>query len=172
MFGIPLPWLLVGLFITLFGTYRGGYHFGWTDRDKEMQIEIARKNEESRQTELKLTEQINTTATKLQETTNVVNQKQTDLNRLIAAGRVRIPTASCVQATPNPTIAARDSNQAPSKPDRAPDPDPGSSGASEAERQTLQLIAQIAADGDRAINQLNACIDAYDNMRNIINAQR
>ena len=44
MFGIPLPWLLFGLCITLFGTYRGGYHFGWSDRDKEMQIEIARKN--------------------------------------------------------------------------------------------------------------------------------
>ena len=45
MFGIPLPWLLVGLCITLFGTYRGGYHFGWSDRDAEMQIAIAKKNE-------------------------------------------------------------------------------------------------------------------------------
>jgi hypothetical protein len=101
MFGIPLPWVLVGLFFVVFGTYRGGYHFGWSDRDKEMQIEIAKKNDESRQTELKLTEQINTTATKLQETTNVVNKKQSDLNRLIAAGRVRISAPSCVQATPS-----------------------------------------------------------------------
>jgi len=29
MFGIPLPWILVGLAITVFGTDRGGYHFGW-----------------------------------------------------------------------------------------------------------------------------------------------
>ena len=71
MFGIPLPWVLVILCITLFGTYRGGYHFGWSDRDKEMQIEIARKNEESRQTEQKLNEQLNATAGKLLEVTSV-----------------------------------------------------------------------------------------------------
>ena len=51
MFGIPIPWLIVGLCITLFGTYRGGYHFGWTDRDKEMQIAIAKKNSEARELE-------------------------------------------------------------------------------------------------------------------------
>ena len=68
MFGIPLPWLLVGLAVALFGTYRGGYHFGWDDRDKEMQIEIAKKNEESRAKEQKLTEQLHANATKLQET--------------------------------------------------------------------------------------------------------
>jgi hypothetical protein len=104
MFGIPLPWLLVGLFITLFGTYRGGYHFGWSDRDKEMQIEIARKNEESRQTEQKLNEQLNTTASKLLEVNNVVNQKQSALDRAIRDGRVRFPAPSCVQAPQVPPL--------------------------------------------------------------------
>ena len=165
MFGIPLPWLLVGLFITLFGTYRGGYHFGWSDRDKEMQIEIARKNEESRQTELKLTEQINTTATKLQETTNVVNQKQTDLNRLIAAGRVRLPTASCVQTPASTPAPATNSPETGSKPDRQVDQ------ASDAERATLQAIAEIVAQGDRNTAQLNACIDAYNDVRNLLNGK-
>ena len=165
MFGIPLPWLLVGLFITLFGTYRGGYHFGWSDRDKEMQIEIARKNEESRQTELKLTEQINTTATKLQETTNVVNQKQTDLNRLIAAGRVRLPTASCVQTPASTPAPATNSSETGSKPDRQVDQ------ASDAERATLQAIAEIVAQGDRNTAQLNACIDAYNDVRNLLNGK-
>ena len=165
MFGIPLPWLLVGLFITLFGTYRGGYHFGWSDRDKEMQIEIAKKNEESRQTELKLTEQINTTATKLQETTNVVNQKQTDLNRLIAAGRVRLPTASCVQAPASTPVTPTNSPETGSKPDRQVDQ------ASDAERATLQAIAEIVAQGDRNTAQLNACIDAYNDVRNLLNGK-
>ena len=163
MFGIPLPWLLVGLCITLFGTYRGGYHFGWSDRDKEMQIEIARKNEEARQTEHKLTEQINTTATKLQETTNAVNQKQTDLNRLIAAGRVRLPTPSCVQTPTSPTPATTNSPETRSEPDRQADQ------ASDAERATLQAIAEIVAQGDKNTAQLNACIDAYENVRQLIN---
>ena len=166
MFGIPLPWLLVGLCITLFGTYRGGYHFGWSDRDKEMQIEIAKKNEESRQTEQKLNEQINTTATKLQETTNAVTQKQTDLNRLIAAGRVRLPAASCVQAPASAAPAAPNSPETRSEPDRPTDQ------ASDAERATLQAIAEIVAQGDKNTAQLNACIDAYNDVRNLLNGKQ
>jgi type V secretory pathway adhesin AidA len=164
MFGIPLPWLLVGSFVILFGTYRGGYHFGWSDRDAEMQIEIARKNEESRQTELKLTEQINSTATKLQETTNVVNQKQSALDAAIRAGRVRISAPSCVQA-PASTPAAPTNPETRSEPDRQADQ------ASDAERATLQAIAEIVAQGDRNTAQLNACIEAYDNVRNLLNGK-
>lgn len=165
MFGIPLPWLLIGLCVVVFGTYRGGYHFGWSDRDKEMQIEIAKKNEESRAKEQQLNEQINTTATKLQETTNVVNQKQTDLNRLIAAGRVRLPTPSCVQTPAAPAAAAPNSPETRSEPNRQADQ------ASDAERATLAAIAEIVAQGDRNTAQLNACIDAYNEARNIINGK-
>jgi hypothetical protein len=162
MFGIPLPWLLFGLCITLFGTYRGGYHFGWSDRDKEMQIEIARKNEESRQTEQKLNEQLNTTAGKLLETTNVVNQKQSALDNAIRAGRVRISAPSCVYPTTNPTPTATNTETR-SEPDRA------SHEPSDAERATLQAIAEIVAQGDRNTAQLNACIDAYNDVRNMLN---
>ena len=165
MFGIPLPWLLVGLCITLFGTYRGGYHFGWSDRDKEMQIQIARKNEESRQTEQKLNEQLNTTASKLLEVNNVVNQKQSALDNAIRAGRVRLPTASCPQAPASPSIATTDT-KATSQPDRAPDQ------PSDAERATLQAIAEIVAQGDRNTAALNACIESYDQVRNLLNDKR
>ena len=165
MFGIPLPWLLVGLAISLFGTYRGGYHFGWSDRDKEMQIEIAKKNEESRATEQKLNEQLNTTATKLMETTNVVNQKQSALDRAISAGRVRISAPSCVQTPTNTPVATTDT-KATSEPDRQADPTP------DAERATLQAIAEIVAQGDRNTAALNACIESYDQVRNLLNDKR
>jgi hypothetical protein len=88
---------------------------------------------------------------------------------------VRLPAPSCVQAPANPTIAIGDRHEARSQPDPAPDanPDaPSDTGPSEAERQTLELIAQIAADGDRAVNQLNACIAAYEQVRTTINAQQ
>ena len=166
MFGIPLPWLLVGLCITLFGTYRGGYHFGWKDRDQEMQIQIAKKNEESRATEQKLSEQLNANATKLQETTNVINEKQSALDRAIRAGRVRISAPSCVPAPTAATTAAPDSKETGSQPDRAPEPAP------DAERATLQAIAEIVAQGDRNTAQLNACIDAYNEARDLINGKR
>jgi hypothetical protein len=165
MFGIPLPWLLVGLAVTLFGTYRGGYHFGWSDRDKEMQIEIAKKNEESRATEQKLSEQLNTTATKLMETTNVVNQKQSALDSAIRAGRVRLPTASCVQTPANTTVAATDT-KATSEPDRPVDQ------PSDAERATLLAIAEIVAQGDKNTAALNACVDTYNSMRDLLNDKR
>lgn len=155
--------------LAIFGIYKYGYNSGWGDRDAEMQAEIAKKNEESRAKEQEMAKAVADKETELRKANDVVSQKQTDLNRLIAAGRVRLPTASCVQAAPSAPAPSGNSNEAPSQPDRAPDPD---TGPSDAERQTLQMIAQIAADGDRAINQLNACIDAYDNMRNIINAQR
>ena len=162
MFGIPLPWVLVVLCITLFGTYRGGYHFGWSDRDKEMQIEIARKNEESRQTEQKLNEQLNATAGKLLEVNNVVTQKQSALDRAIRDGRVRLPSPSCIYPTKDSTIATTDT-KATSEPDRPTDT------ASDAERATLAAIAEIVAQGDRNTAALNACIESYENVRNLLN---
>jgi len=165
MFGIPLPWLLFGITIALFGTYRGGYHFGWSDRDKEMQIEIARKNEESRQTEQKLNEQLNTTAGKLLETTNVVNQKQSALDNAIRAGRVRISAPSCLQAPASASVATTNTETR-SEPDRA------SNEPSDAERATLQAIAEIVAQGDRNTAALNACVDAYEQVRIELNGKR
>ena len=164
MFGIPLPYLLLGLSIALFGTYRGGYHFGWSDRDKEMQIAIAKKNEESRATEQKLNEQLNTTASKLLEVNNVVNQKQSALDRAIRSGGVRLPTASCVQAPASPSPASADT-KAGSQPDRQVNE------TSDAERETLLAIAEIVAQGDKNTAALNACVDAYENVRNLLNGK-
>ena len=165
MFGIPLPWLLLGLSVALFGTYRSGYHFGWTDRDKEMQIAIAKKNEEAREIERSMTEKLNTTASKLMEVNNVVNQKQSALDNAIRLGRVRLPAPSCVQATPNPTPTTTDS-KAGSQPDRQ------ANEASDAERATLQAIAEIVAQGDKNTAALNACVDSYNQMRDLLNDKR
>ena len=172
MFGIPLPWLIIGVSIALFGSYRGGYHYGWADRDADMQAEISKKNSEAREVERNMTSKLLDKETELRKAQDEIVKKQSAMHELARTGKLRLPTASCVQASPSAAIASGNINQAPGQPDRAPDPDPSASGASEAERQTLQLIAQIAADGDKAINQLNACIDAYDNMRSIINGQR
>jgi hypothetical protein len=155
--------------LAIFGIYKYGYNSGWGDRDAEMQAEIAKKNEEARAKEQEMAKAVADKDAELRKANDVITKKQTDLSAAIRAGRVRLPSASCVQASPSAPAPSGNSNQASSQPDRAPDAD---TGPSDSERQTLQLIAQIAADGDKAINQLNACIDAYDNMRNIINAQR
>ena len=149
--------------LIIFGSYRFGFHKGWTERDVEMQAAIAKANEESRAKEQQLSAQINANATKLQEANHALDEKSSALDRAIRAGRVRLPAPSCVQAPASAAPAAGDRNQAPSEPNRQADP------AADAERETLRLIAQIAADGDRAINQLNACIDAYNEVREQLN---
>ena len=165
MFGIPLPWVLVGLFFALFGTYRGGYHFGWSDRDKEMQIEIAKKNEESRQTEQKLTEKLNENASKLLEANNVLNQKTTALANANRAGKLRLCPSSSVQAPTSTPIAPTDTETR-SQPDRPADT------ASDAERATIEAIAEIVAQGDKNTAALNACVDSYNEMRDLLNGKR
>lgn len=155
--------------LVVFGIYKWGYGRGWGDRDAEMQVEIAKKNEESRAKEQDMAKAVAEKDAELRKANDDVNKKQSDLNRLIANGRVRLPTSSCVQAPASTPIAPRDSNETRSQPSGPPDQAPGNTGPTESERETLRLIAEIAADGDRAINQLNACVAAYENMRSIIN---
>lgn len=150
------PYVILGAIITAISVYFFGHHAGWAERDAEMQSEIALKNEQSRATEQKLNQQINETSTKLQEANNAVTKKQTDINALIRAGRVRLPASGCVQTTASATATTGDSKEA----------------GSESDRATLEAIAAIAAEGDRAINQLNACIDAYNQVREQLNGNR
>lgn len=152
--------------LTVIGLYRWGYGRGWGDRDAEMQAVIAEKNEESRAKERQMAVRLTESSTKLLEANNALDQKSSALDRAIRAGRVRLPAASCVQSTASTPAPSGDRQEARSEPDRPSD------AASDADRETLRLIAQIAADGDRAINQLNACIDAYNQVREQINGQR
>lgn len=162
MISMPSPWLVLGALTACLGSYFYGHHKGWWERDAEMQIEIARKNEESRTKEREMVETLASKDQELRKANDVVNQKQVDLNRLIAAGRVRLPSTSCVQAPASAPAPSGNITEARAEPDRPAD-------EVAAERETLRLIAQIAADGDKAINQLNACIDAYEAMRKQIN---
>ena len=155
MFGIPLPWLIVGIMVSLFGTYRGGYHFGWADRDADMQIEIAKKNEEARVLEKNLTSKLSDQETLLRKAQDEVVKKQSAMHELARTGRLRLPTASCPQASANTATPTGniDTTQ------------------SELERQTIEALIDIAAEGDKAINKLNSCITAYNEVRNLVNGQ-
>jgi len=155
MIGLPNPkFILIALIACIMAFYYG-HHKGWWERDMEMQVEIGKRNEESRAKEQELQKQITQTSTQLTEANDAITQKQSALDRAISAGRVRLPSSSCVQASSSAAPAARNSQEA----------------GSESDRETLKLIAQIAADGDLAINQLNACIAAYDAVREQVNSQ-
>ena len=147
---------VIAAVLFLVALYGYGHHKGWAERDAEMQAEIALRNEESRAKEKEMHEMINDKNTQLKEANDVVSKKSDDLNRFINSGRLRLGSSSCVQASSSATPASGNSNQT----------------SSESDRETLRLIAEIAADGDKAINQLNACIDAYNAVRESINGQR
>ena len=148
---LPNPWMILGAIFAASLVYFYAHHVGYAKRDQEMQLEIARLNDEARQKEQKLSESLNQTSSQLKEANDVVTKKQTDLDAAIRAGRVRLGS-SCVQAATSAATASGNNTQ-----------------ASESERETLLLIAQLAAEGDRAINELNACISAYNQVRETIN---
>ena len=155
MFGIPLPYLLLGLFIALFGTYRGGYHFGWSDRDAEMQIAIAKKNEEARELEKNMTSKLADQETQLRKAQDDIVKKQSAMHELARTGRMRLPTASCPQASTSSSTPTGNSDTT----------------QSELERQTIEALIDIAAEGDKAIVKLNSCITAYNEVRTLVNGQ-
>ena len=158
------PWMIIGAICVVLGTYKYGTYSGYKQRDTEMQAEIARLNEESRAKEQKLALELNNTSTQLKEANDVVTQKQTSLDAAIRAGRVRLNSSSCVQAATSATSATRDSQEAGSKPNGQANPS-----IDEQERATLAAIAEIIAQGDRNTAQLNACIEAYQKIRETIN---
>lgn len=156
MLPIPLPWLIIGAIVALFGTYRGGYHFGWEDRDQEMQIEIAKKNEEARELEKNMTSKLADKEAALRKANNEISKKQSAMRELANTGRLRLPTPSCVQASTGSSTTSGDSRDEPS----------------ELERQTINTLIDIVAEGDKAITKHKACVAAYNEMRELVNGKR
>ena len=156
MFGIPLPYAAAGILLAAVCSYFTGHHYGWAERDQEMQAEIAKKDAEAREIEHAMTSKINERDAKLTEANNALEQESSALQRAIRAGRVRLPAPSCVQASADAPTAAGNRDEA-------------SDGS---DREVLAAIAAIVAEGQRNTQQLNACIDAYETVREQVNGQR
>jgi hypothetical protein len=162
MFPIPLPWLIVGVLVSLFGTYQVGHHYGWLERDNDMKIAIAKKNDEARQIEQNMGEKLNQQSLKLQEANDAINKKTTALAVANRAGKLRLCPSSNVQASSSSPVASADP-KATSQPDRQ------TNEPSDAERATIDAIAEIVAQGDKNTVALNACVDSYNQMRDLLN---
>ena len=152
---IPNPWVILGAICVAISVYFYGHHKGWDARDIEMQSEIAVKNEEARVKEQELTKQLTENSTKLMEANNAITEKQSSLDRAIRAGRVRLPSTSCVQTSPSATPSSGNSNAQ----------------TSESDGEVLRLIGEIISQGDRNTAQLNACISAYEAVRSQVNGK-
>jgi len=164
MLPIPLPWLIVGVLVSLFGSYRVGHHYGWLERDNDMKIAIAKKNDEAREIERNMGEKLNQQSAKLQEANDAINKKTTALAVANRAGKLRLCPTGNVQAATNTASTSADS-KATSQPDRQ------TNEPSDAERATIDAIAEIVAQGDKNTAALNACVDSYQQMRELINSK-
>ena len=153
------PYLIIATMIAVGGAYAYGHHSGYADRDAEMQAHIAKLNEESRAKEQEMAASLNNQTETLRKAKNEINKKQSDINALVDAGRLRlpVPTApSCVQTAPDASPPIRDRGE------ERPDP----------YREAIKAVVAIAIEGDRNTVQLNACIDTYNKVREQINGQR
>ena len=156
MLPIPLPWLIISAMVALFGTYQVGHHYGWLERDEEMQVEIAKKNEEAREVEKNMTSKLADKETELRKAKNEISKKQSAMRELANTGRLRLPTTSCVQTSTSAAPATGDSGDS----------------AAELERQTINTLIDIVAEGDKAIVKHAQCVAAYNEMRELVNGKR
>jgi hypothetical protein len=144
------PWVIIGAIATFIGVYFYGHHAGYQQRVDEDQAEIIRLNGEARAKEAELNQKIVVASTALRKAKDDIKSKQDSINSRIDAGELRLPSSCAVQADPN-----------------SPDGDRDKGGKSD--RQAIKDIVSIAAEGDSAITDLNACIAQYNNVREIVN---
>jgi len=155
------PWVLLGILMAVVGSFGGGYFKGSNDEVARQQLEIAALNAEARVKEQALITAVQTQSTKLQKANQDAKlaQQKRDLDIDSGALRLRIPVKApvCpVQASSDTPVASGDSVQA----------------TAEFDRETAKSLVAITDDGDTAIRQLNACIDAYNNVYETLNKSR
>jgi len=145
------PAIWIAFLLSLLASFGAGYYKGGVDEFLKQQAEIARLNDEARQKEQALVTAVQTQATQLvkaEQNAKVLSQKRnTDIDSGALKLRIPVKTPICpIQTTTDATIAPRDSVQA----------------NAELDRETAKTLIAITDDGDKAIRQLNSCIDAYN----------
>ncbi len=140
---MPNPWMILGAIAVAVSAYFYGHHVGYVLKETEDALEIARLNKEMN---AKKDEQDAKDAT-------VKQEFETKLSGIIASRpRLYIPITSksgCSAA-------------------------PGNDGKERAEfdGQTVEDLIRLVAEGDRAIIELNSCIDRYNQVKETMSGNR
>ena len=146
------PYVLLGIVLAVLGSFGAGYYSGEQNEYERQQIEIARLNQQARETEQRMGEVAQTYAQTLRKANNVAKAKETKLRTDIASGerRLFIPVqTSC------PVSATADTSSPAGNTETRAELDPG----------IAQSLVDLTSRGDQAIRSLNACIDTYEKMR-------
>jgi len=146
------PYVLLGIVLFVLSAFGGGYWKGGKDEAMRQQMEIARLNEQARETEQRMAVVAQTYAQTLRKANNVAKVKEDKLRTDLASGerKLFIPVkAEC------PVQAAGDT----------PAPSGNTETRAELDGRVAQALVDLTSRGDQAIRSLNACIDTYEKMR-------
>ena len=143
-----------GIVLVILGGYYVADHHGYQRRVTEDQAEIDRLNAEARAKEAELNKKLSGVTTALVKARNDVKTKQSSINSRIDSGELRLPSSCPVQASADAGATSGNTTD-----------------AGQSERETIKAFIAIAADGDIAITQLNACIDTYQKVRETVNVK-
>ena len=147
------PWVILAFILAMITSFSGGYLKGGQDEFAKQQMEIARLNNEARQTEQALVTAVQKQATELVKANNnaklVTQKRNSDIDS--GALRLRIPVKATYCPVQTPTDTA---------------PASGDSGQERAEldAETARSLVSITDSGDEAIRQLTACQQAYESI--------
>lgn len=149
------PYFLLAVVLAIVGSFGGGYWKGSKDEKADQQAEVARLNNEARETEQRMAEVAQTYAQTLRKANDVARIKETKLRTDLASGErklfIPVKTPEC------PVQAAGD----------APAPSGDTETRAELDGRVAQALVDLTSRGDQAIRQLNTCIDTYEKMRNM-----
>jgi len=137
------PQLIVGAIVLAIASYFYGHHSGYAQKETEDALEIARLNGEMNKR--KDEQDVKDTETK--------QEFETKLSGIIASRpRLYVPLASkggCATTTGN------DGKE-----------------RAELDGQTVEDLIRLVAEGDRAIIELNSCIDRYNQVKETLSGNR
>ena len=143
---------VVGIVLVLLGGFYVADHRGYQRRVDEDKAEIERLNGEARAKEAELNGKLATANSALKKAKNDVKTKQNDLVSRADSGELRLPSSCGVQTSAiTPAAGGNPTNE------------------SDTERQAIKDLIAIAAEGDTAITQPNACITTYNQVRQTVN---
>lgn len=147
---LPNPWVLLALIAASAGVSAFAYLRGYDAAQQTMQIEVARLNEQARLAEQQMSAQSTRIATTLKKANDEAHAEIERLRADVVDGTRRLSIATRqVHPAGDPAAACRGGDEA----------------RAELDPEAAQTLVTIAVDGDAAIRQLNACIDAYEAVR-------
>ena len=145
MFSLTNPWVLIGILSLAISSFFYGHHQAYI----EQQLEVDRLNALERDKEHEMQAIVDNQANELKKANSNAQNQISKLQSDITSGQLRLSIATRTIQT------SSDSTTSPGNTESRSEFDP----------EAANALVSIAADGDKAIRSLNACIDTYEQIR-------